>query len=446
MSARLSRSWRDALATSRRLRTALIAVFVLAALYAAYRYTLHRMVESKLNEMRQQGYPVTLAELDKWYPQPPPSENAAEIYRRAFAKNVKLGKEECCVPIVGCSNLPPRGVSMPKSMLDGIARYLDTNQESLVLLHEATAMAHCRFTTNLSVSVIQNTQDAGLRQAARKLGLATVYAASSGDAESTTKSLLASIGLVRHFSDEPLAIPRLVQQACFGLTKEVLEHSLSSLQLDPKQLASISAALESTEASSAIDRVMISEMAWHNDIFSEMRGYYKSAIGNALGFYEKASLSDWTKLLLVLGYRSLGILDFDQLNYLRLESTAIRISEQPPPQSFPALESFAGETNHVSALLPGSRMEVGFSCQFLKLDARFVASLRATRAGVAVESYRAEHGQLPDSLPSNLIDPFDGQPLRYKKLPKGYVVYSVGEDGKDDGGDEKKDITFTVER
>jgi hypothetical protein len=26
------------------------------------------------------------------------------------------------------------------------------------------------------------------------------------------------------------------------------------------------------------------------------------------------------------------------------------------------------------------------------------------------------------------------------------VVYSVGEDGRDDGGDEKKDITFTVER
>jgi hypothetical protein len=68
------------------------------------------------------------------------------------------------------------------------------------------------------------------------------------------------------------------------------------------------------------------------------------------------------------------------------------------------------------------------------------------RAGVSVESYRSEHGQLPNSLPSAFSDPFDGQPLRYKKLAKGYVVYSVGEDGKDDGGDEKKDITFTVER
>ena len=45
-----------------------------------------------------------------------------------------------------------------------------------------------------------------------------------------------------------------------------------------------------------------------------------------------------------------------------------------------------------------------------------------------------------------LSDPFDGQELRYKKLATGYVDYSVGNDRVDDGGDEKKDITFTVVR
>lgn len=52
---------------SRRLRTMLVVVLALAAFYTAYRYTLHRMVEAKLDQIRQQGYPVTLAELDKWY-------------------------------------------------------------------------------------------------------------------------------------------------------------------------------------------------------------------------------------------------------------------------------------------------------------------------------------------------------------------------------------------
>jgi hypothetical protein len=135
------------------------------------------------------------------------------------------------------------------------------------------------------------------------------------------------------------------------------------------------------------------------------------------------------------------------LNYLRLESTALHLSEQPLPERFRALTAFAQETNQASALLPVSRMYLWQSCQYLKLDARFIARLRTARAGLSVESYRSEHGELPDSIPSTFLDPFDGRPLRYKKLAKGYVVYSIGEDGKDDGGDKKKkDITFIVER
>ncbi len=32
------------------------------------------------------------------------------------------------------------------------------------------------------------------------------------------------------------------------------------------------------------------------------------------------------------------------------------------------------------------------------------------------------------------VDPFNGQPLRVKRDPRGWVVYSVGPNGKDDGG------------
>ena len=55
------------------------------------------------------------------------------------------------------------------------------------------------------------------------------------------------------------------------------------------------------------------------------------------------------------------------------------------------------------------------------------------------------------------LDPFDGEPLRYKKLSPGYIVYSIGDDLSDDGGQEKRhirgsgpkpqpwDVTFIVE-
>jgi hypothetical protein len=83
---------------------------------------------------------------------------------------------------------------------------------------------------------------------------------------------------------------------------------------------------------------------------------------------------------------------------------------------------------------------------------------------MAVERYRLARGALPSSLgdlvPAYLDivpeDPFTGQPLRYEKLGRGFVVYSVGPDGRDDGGWEEPpydlrrggqyDLTFTVER
>ena len=33
------------------------------------------------------------------------------------------------------------------------------------------------------------------------------------------------------------------------------------------------------------------------------------------------------------------------------------------------------------------------------------------------------------------IDPFNGEPLHVKRLPQGWLVYSVGRDLQDDGGD-----------
>jgi hypothetical protein len=39
-------------------------------------------------------------------------------------------------------------------------------------------------------------------------------------------------------------------------------------------------------------------------------------------------------------------------------------------------------------------------------------------------------------LPAVPRDPFDGQPLRMAAGPEGLLLYSVGKDGVDDGGDD----------
>jgi len=69
--------------------------------------------------------------------------------------------------------------------------------------------------------------------------------------------------------------------------------------------------------------------------------------------------------------------------------------------------------------------------------------LQATRTILALRAYQLTHGALPpnlnalvpDFLDAVPVDDFDGQPLRYSVEKK--IVYSVGKNLKDDGGDDQ---------
>jgi hypothetical protein len=91
-----------------------------------------------------------------------------------------------------------------------------------------------------------------------------------------------------------------------------------------------------------------------------------------------------------------------------------------------------------------------------------LAQLANAQTAVAIERWRLAHpGRLPDSL-ADLVpafldavpkDPFDAQPVRYRNLPRGFLVYCVGLDFTDDGGKEGRrgekpgfDTTLTMER
>ena len=95
-----------------------------------------------------------------------------------------------------------------------------------------------------------------------------------------------------------------------------------------------------------------------------------------------------------------------------------------------------------------------------------MAQIRVTRTALAIERWRLAHngkrvpdslaGLVPDFLPAVPTDPFDEQPLRFKKLLlMESTVVTASQDFTDDGGKEKPadakdsdhyDITFTVKR
>lgn len=70
------------------------------------------------------------------------------------------------------------------------------------------------------------------------------------------------------------------------------------------------------------------------------------------------------------------------------------------------------------------------------------AARRLARVGLAAYRFRAAKGDFPDRLeqlmpdwlPILPRDPFDGQPLRFRKTDTGCVIYSIGRDLVDNGG------------
>ena len=77
--------------------------------------------------------------------------------------------------------------------------------------------------------------------------------------------------------------------------------------------------------------------------------------------------------------------------------------------------------------------------ELVKADAR----RRLARLGLALYRYRAQKGRYPDKLddlqPDFIFvvpgDPFDDKPLRLKQTDHGLIVYSIGPDMTDNGGE-----------
>jgi len=82
--------------------------------------------------------------------------------------------------------------------------------------------------------------------------------------------------------------------------------------------------------------------------------------------------------------------------------------------------------------------------RFIRRAVEIETARRMLITAIALERYRLRRGQYPakladltpDILRTVALDPMDGEPLRYRRREDGtFQLYSVGDDGKDDGGD-----------
>ena len=83
-----------------------------------------------------------------------------------------------------------------------------------------------------------------------------------------------------------------------------------------------------------------------------------------------------------------------------------------------------------------------------ELDAGIQVQFDLARTALALERFRLPTGARPERmeelvpryLPQVPLDPFDGQPIRYRRRQAGYLLYSVGPDGQDNDGREQDEV------
>lgn len=403
-------------------------------------WSLHRAIETHLQAIRQADLPVTLAELNAWYPEPPPGENAADLFLDAFS-NYFNAEDWQDLPGGGNADLPKRGEALSDDMKAAVEKYLKANAEALKLLHQAADMKDCRFPIDLRAGIGTLLPHlAQIRLGAKMLRLEAILRAENGETDAAVDSIVSILGAASALRQEPILISELLRIACIAIAFDALNYMLNRATPSAEQIARLEKAFLAAEAPGTMFRALVGERCqWFNELDRLLTA---GALGRGL------NIIGWKKS--------------NQLFYLDMMQGFVEALEQTYPERLKSAAKMemaidkledSGVIQRYFYALPASLLVV--LERAVISHARMVASVRAARVALRVERYRAANGVLPETLAGDdfLADPFDGAPLRYKRHAnsKGYVVYSIGDDGQDDGGEMDtrkrfKDVGLQIDR
>jgi hypothetical protein len=276
-------------------------------------------------------------------------------------------------------------------------------------------------------------------QDARIAGILLRYeaalAAQDGNADGAVDFVRGLVGCGRSVGDEPTLVSALIRLACDAHAVAALERALAQGEPSSWQLETVQALLEKEAAEPIFVRGARGERA----------GLHKMLVGLRHGETSLAQLAGATGSIekKVIDFSAPTLARRSHAYMLRLLNEYVAAAQLPPEKQPPVMNDLNRRViqaklqyDIVTALVMPAMMKVSDA------NRRGIGNLRSAYVAVAVERYRRDHGRCPDTLdalvPNYLAavptDPQDGNPLRFKRMPDGVVVYWLGFDGIDNGG------------
>jgi hypothetical protein len=460
----------------------LVAIAVLAGVafltvtlsFSAWRTQLGRSVDAKVAAIKAAGLPVDWQDLSRWPTSVPDNENAAFIYTNAIAHlndtNAITRLERPMGTDSGIYEVLYFRQPVSAKMRAEFESAVRTNTVALNIISQVANASESRYPIDyLDGPAAQLPHLGGLRSLSEILACDAILKVEASNAPAASDDVLSQLNLSRSLDNEPVLISQVASGNMLNTSCHTLQQVLSRAPLSGERLSQLESQFIAVEATNRFLTAMIGERALNGEIIRLAQDDPQkfSEIGN-----ETSPGDDQSELPRNpgAGWKFIGFFERDRNYYLDGMATDLFFIQQGPPASLGVSdvdERIRDEAKKQLCIL--SAMFLPSAAGIAKRDAATRAELRDTIAAIAVERWRLMHnGSLPDSL-SDLVpaflpavpeDPYDAQPLRYKKLKKGYCIYSIGPNLRDDGGKPRPrpsarvpfeernnyDIVFTVER
>jgi hypothetical protein len=387
-------------------------------------------LQRKIAELKAQGLPTSFAELEVRHKLPAGTPNAADVYLKAFAAYRPLADryKQDLLQIMGNRPGPEGNVPYPQDQMDAAKEFIEANQAMYDLLHQAGQIPDCAYPRDFS-SILSPSSLAEIRRASQTQALAAIYYAQQGQSQLAYDHIRDAIRLCESMSREPFLIDHLVQIAIAAMNAGSIEDCLNYTTFSAEQLQDLQSQFERLREKFDIKKALAGELCYQLE-------YYADPYNPRVAMANTAQ----TRL-----FRMSGLFERNILRSIESIQKLMAVDELPAGQRVSRAEAIDQEVEGLSFLYFLTKIGTPSLSKVYKINLRVRSGIDSMITGLAIERYRLAEKKLPETLedlvpaylPEVYIDPFDSRPLKYRQDDPGYRVWSVGEDGIDNGGQER---------
>ena len=409
----------------RRYKPILAVIAVLVIAHLAVTFVLGSRVKAKIAAIRAEGSPTTAADLAG--PTIPDNKNAAVLYGKAFELMATRQATEDW-PVVGAITSRSERAEDP-TLWNKAAEVLSRYQGVISLIEQAQMRPKCRFPVNWGLGLgAQFPHFAPVRRLAQLLHAQALIDAKAGKMDEALRSTELAFELVDSIKDEPTLVSQLVRISVVGIATRTFTDVLEYGGIDESQARRMYGALSAINMDTSTVTAIEGERTLGILAFQGVHNNSPSGKGllKAAGLPPLIHTWFWRPMLYA-----------DEIYYLRGVSADLHRVSLPYREFSKHPSPFSNQDPPRYAFLSGVLTPLYTRAR----SAAAQAGINGTQIVLALQVYKDRYGGYPASLgePRAKLgwtipeDPFSGKDFVYKRRGDGFLLYSIGENLKDDG-------------